>query len=283
MTVTHLPVAAIRSPAAVDADVRHRAHPRQHRDDGRPAAGRRADRVGGQRRGHQRQGAVPILAADVALASRVMKLANSAYFGMRGRVSSLQFAVTVVGFTTVRTMATVALTTWTTSRGCPRTSGVHDEPRAGRLHAGPALRRAPAGRAVHRPARPDGRRAAAPQRPRGLRRDRRRGADLRRPPRRRGAPLRAHQRPPHLGGPGAVGLPARDDAAAQSRSTTTRRWRAGCCARAFEVASRLTTEDYEPVPIVRLTCGHLREDDLVPILDQVRADADELRRAMLGD
>jgi HD-like signal output (HDOD) protein len=51
-----------------------------------------------------------ILAADVALAGRVMKLANSAYFGMGGRVASLQFAVTVVGFTTIRTMATVALT-----------------------------------------------------------------------------------------------------------------------------------------------------------------------------
>ncbi len=51
-----------------------------------------------------------ILSADVALAGRVMKLANSAYFGMRGRVSSLQFAVTVVGFNTVRTVATVALT-----------------------------------------------------------------------------------------------------------------------------------------------------------------------------
>jgi hypothetical protein len=51
---------------------------------------------------------------------------------------------------------------------------------------------------------------------------------------------------------------------------------------AFEVASRLTTEDYEEVPIVRLTCGRLREDDLVPVLDQVRADAAELRRAMLG-
>ena len=50
------------------------------------------------------------LAADVALAGRVMKLANSAYFGMRGRVTSLQFAVTVVGFNTVRTVATVALT-----------------------------------------------------------------------------------------------------------------------------------------------------------------------------
>ena len=51
-----------------------------------------------------------ILGADVALSGRVMKLANSAYFGMRGRVTSLQLAVTVVGFTTVRTMATVALT-----------------------------------------------------------------------------------------------------------------------------------------------------------------------------
>ena len=27
----------------------------------------------------------------------------------------------------------------------------------------------------------------------------------------------------------------------------------------------------------------LREDDVVPVMDQVRADADELRRAMLGD
>jgi len=52
---------------------------------------------------------------------------------------------------------------------------------------------------------------------------------------------------------------------------------------AFEVASRLTTEDYEEVPISRITCGKLVEDDLVPVMDQVRADADELRRAMLGD
>src|SRR3954452_14731071 len=51
-----------------------------------------------------------VLAADFVLAGRVMKLANSAYFGMRGRIASLQLAVTVVGFTTVRTMATVALT-----------------------------------------------------------------------------------------------------------------------------------------------------------------------------
>src|SRR3954469_4710577 len=51
-----------------------------------------------------------ILASDVALTGRVMKLANSAFYGLRGRATSLQFAVTVVGFATVRTMATVALT-----------------------------------------------------------------------------------------------------------------------------------------------------------------------------
>ena len=52
---------------------------------------------------------------------------------------------------------------------------------------------------------------------------------------------------------------------------------------AFEVAARLTVEDYQPVPVDKLTCGQLREDALPPVLEQVRADADELRRAMLAD
>ena len=60
-----------------------------------------------------------LLATDIALAGRVLKLANSATFGMRGRVDSLQFAVTVVGFTTVRTMATVALTDLTDESRLP--------------------------------------------------------------------------------------------------------------------------------------------------------------------
>ncbi|HVK30684.1 MAG TPA: HDOD domain-containing protein [Nocardioides sp.] len=50
-----------------------------------------------------------MLGADVALAAKVMKLANSAYFGLSGKVTSLPFAVTVVGFNTVRSIATVAL------------------------------------------------------------------------------------------------------------------------------------------------------------------------------
>jgi HD-like signal output (HDOD) protein len=45
---------------------------------------------------------------DVKVTSRLMRLANSAYFGRSGRVSSLQEAVTVVGFETVRAM-TVAV------------------------------------------------------------------------------------------------------------------------------------------------------------------------------
>lgn len=47
--------------------------------------------------------------ADVALATKVMRLANSAYFGLSGRVTGLPFAVTVVGFNSVRSLATVAL------------------------------------------------------------------------------------------------------------------------------------------------------------------------------
>ncbi|WP_182378054.1 HDOD domain-containing protein [Nocardioides sp. WS12] len=50
-----------------------------------------------------------ILGADVALAAKVMKLANSAYFGLSGKVTGLPFAVTVVGFNTVRAIATVTL------------------------------------------------------------------------------------------------------------------------------------------------------------------------------
>jgi HD-like signal output (HDOD) protein len=51
-----------------------------------------------------------VLMGDARLAGRVMKLANSAHFGMSGRVTSLQLAIAVVGFTTVRTLATVSIT-----------------------------------------------------------------------------------------------------------------------------------------------------------------------------
>lgn len=46
-----------------------------------------------------------IIAADVALSARLLRMANSAYYGLSGKVSTLQFAVTVLGFSTVRTVA----------------------------------------------------------------------------------------------------------------------------------------------------------------------------------
>ncbi|WP_183095906.1 HDOD domain-containing protein [Nocardioides stalactiti] len=63
------------------------------------------------------------LGADVALAAKVMKLANSAYFGLSGKVTSLQFAVTVVGFNSVRSIATIALANLDDERLLPQGFG----------------------------------------------------------------------------------------------------------------------------------------------------------------
>lgn len=224
-----------------------------------------------------------ILAGDVALAGRVMKLANSAYFGMRGRVSSLQFAVTVVGFTTVRTMATVALANlddesrlpedfWESTTSLALAASTL-APRFGErpqdalclgllAQMGAALlhHNDPGGYAEIIAEEPTftGRRAAEVRRY-GL------------------SSVRLTSVALELWGfPHAMTLPLKqvDDYTSME---------GGLLRGAFEVASRLTTQDYEPVPIVRLTCGQLREDDIVPILDQVRSEAAELRRAMLGD
>jgi hypothetical protein len=51
---------------------------------------------------------------------------------------------------------------------------------------------------------------------------------------------------------------------------------------AFEVAGRLTQDGYERVRVEGISCGQLQEEDVVPILHQVRADAEELRKAILG-
>lgn len=45
---------------------------------------------------------------DAALATRMLRMANSAYYGMSGRVATLPYAVTVIGLQTVRTLAAVA-------------------------------------------------------------------------------------------------------------------------------------------------------------------------------
>jgi HD-like signal output (HDOD) protein len=46
-----------------------------------------------------------VVASDPSLTARVMKMANSAYYGLSGRVGSATFAVTVLGFDTVRAIA----------------------------------------------------------------------------------------------------------------------------------------------------------------------------------
>src|SRR4051794_32375231 len=46
--------------------------------------------------------------ADPALTARILRVANSAYYGLSGRVGTPSFAVTVVGFQTVRSLAAVS-------------------------------------------------------------------------------------------------------------------------------------------------------------------------------
>jgi putative nucleotidyltransferase with HDIG domain len=45
-----------------------------------------------------------VIEQDPGLAGKVLKLVNSAYYGLRGKVSSLKRAVTILGFNTVRTI-----------------------------------------------------------------------------------------------------------------------------------------------------------------------------------
>ncbi len=49
-----------------------------------------------------------VIQVDIALTARVLRLANSAYYGLSGRVGSVAFAITVLGFPTVRALAAAA-------------------------------------------------------------------------------------------------------------------------------------------------------------------------------
>ncbi|WP_336922503.1 HDOD domain-containing protein [Aquipuribacter sp. SD81] len=60
-----------------------------------------------------------VAAADASVTARLMRLANSAYYGLSGRVRTLGFAVTVVGFTTVRTIALSAAAGFDSERAVP--------------------------------------------------------------------------------------------------------------------------------------------------------------------
>ncbi|MCV2487842.1 HDOD domain-containing protein [Geodermatophilus sp. YIM 151500] len=224
-----------------------------------------------------------ILASDVALAGRVMKLANSAYFGMRGRVTSLQFAVTVVGFTTVRTMATVALTDlddesrlpedfWTVTTTLALTASTlatrFGERPADALCLG-LLAQLGAALLHHDDPEGYGELVAAQPTAAG-----RRAAEVRRygisAVRLTAVALETWGFPHSMVAP----MQRMDDPASVE---------GGLLRVCFEAAARLTQPGYEPLPIGPLSCGRLRDEDLPPVLYQVRAEAEELRRAILGD
>ncbi|MEU2350582.1 HDOD domain-containing protein [Modestobacter sp. NPDC049651] len=224
-----------------------------------------------------------ILSADLALAGRVMKLSNSAFYGMRGRVSSLQFAVTVVGFTTVRTMATVALTDlddesrlpgsfWDVSTSLALAASTL-APRFGQrsqdalclgllAQLGVALlfHNDPEGYAQLEAEAPTaaGRRLAEVHRY-GISALRLTAVALE-----------------QWGFPAAMVAPltAFDDL----QSTEGALLRAS-----FEIVHRMTVDGHEDVPMAELTLGRMTDREVLPILEQVRVDAVELRRALLED
>jgi len=223
-----------------------------------------------------------MLGADVALAGRVMKLANSAFYGMRGRVTSLQFAVTVVGFATVRTMATVALT------------DLDDESRlpGDFWQVSTSLALSASALAPRFAERPQDALCL------GLL------AQL-------GVALLHHNDPV-----GYADLWAQERSCAGRRHAEVQRYgisalrltsvaleqwsfpagmvtplkmvddptsfQGALLRSAFELADRLTDADHEEIPIERVSCGQLKQRDVLPVLDQVRVDAEELRRALLG-
>lgn len=220
-----------------------------------------------------------LLAADVALTGRVFKLANSAYYGLSGRVASLQFAVTVVGFSTVRSMASVALTStdhttlpadhWTTSTHLALACSTL-APRMGHRAAdalcvglltqlGAALlhHHDPVGygelTAEHSSA--AARRAAESQRY-GVHAVELTAAAMR-----------------QWGFPSTMVTPLE-----QLQDVTS--VDGGLLRGAFEVTERLTVKDHRPVPIHRLTCDRVREVDVVPVLTQVCTEAADLARAL---
>lgn len=224
-----------------------------------------------------------ILGADVALTGRVMKLANSAYFGMRARVGSLQLAVTVVGFTTVRTMATVALTDladetrlpedfWTVSTRLAA-AATQLAPRFGERPAdamclgvlaqlGSALlfhndRETYAQLLASEPSFAGRRRLEAARY--GMS-----SVQL------TALALEAWSFPDSL----ILPMQRLDDRSSVSGSLLR-----GC----YEVVSRLTDPDHRPVAIGLLTRGKVREEDLPEILYEVRNQAEDLQRLLLGE
>jgi HD-like signal output (HDOD) protein len=224
-----------------------------------------------------------ILAADMALSGRIMKLANSAYYGMRGRVSSLQLALTVVGFTTVRTLATVAMTDLTDESQLPEDFWVVSTRLAlASSHLGPkfGLRAAdalclglltPLGAALLYQHDRDGYEE--------LRRSEPTFAGRRRAERARYGMTMVELTAVALE---TWGFP--DSFLGPLKNLDDRTSPAGGLLRgAYEVVARLTVDGHPPAPIGPLTTGRVRDADLPAVLYAVRNEAEDLHQILLGD
>ena len=224
-----------------------------------------------------------VLAGDVALAGRVMKLANSAYYGMRGRVTSLQMAVTVVGFTTVRTMATVALTRLEDESGLPEDFWpISTSLAVAASRLGPSFGERP-GEAMCLGVLAQLGSALLYQHDGGdyaeLLQTEASFAARRREELRRYGVTSVGLTAMALetwGFPGSLVVPAQriDDRTSLA---------GGLLRASYEVVSRLTIPGHRPVPIGPLSRGAVRDQDLPGILHDVHNQAGELRRLLISD
>jgi HD-like signal output (HDOD) protein len=224
-----------------------------------------------------------VLMGDARLAGRVMKLANSAHYGMGGRVSSLQFAITVVGFSTVRTLATMSLTESTedtdlpddfwdlgtgvalaASRLAPRFReyqpdalclGLLSQVGAALLH-----HHDPAGYRVLLDEHPDfTRRRGAEKRRYGISSIQLSAAALTR-----------------WNFPDAMVLPLER---VEDRTSP----RGALVRTAYEVVGRLTLPDRHPVPVVSISCGMVTEADLPVVLYDIGVELTSMRGMFTAD
>lgn len=224
-----------------------------------------------------------LLAADMALSGRVLKLANSAFYGMRGRVSSLQLAVTVVGFTTVRGMATVALTDLADETQLPEDFWALSTRLAlACSHLGPKFGERPGDALCLGLLTPLGSALLYQHDPDGY------GQLLATEPtftgRRRAERARYGMTMVELTGVALHTWGFPDAFLAPLQNLDNRTSPAGGLLRgAYEVVARLTVADHPPAPIGPLTAGRVRDTDLPPVLYAVRNEAEDLRRVLLGD
>ncbi|WP_235495156.1 HDOD domain-containing protein [Geodermatophilus sp. Leaf369] len=223
-----------------------------------------------------------LLSADPALSGRVLKLANSAYYGMRGRVSSLQFGITVVGFAVVRSMATVALTGTEESAELPEdfwTVSTHLALAASAL--APRMGRRPADALCVGLLAQLGVALLSHHDPVGY------------------AEVRASGTTPAARRPAEVARYGVDTL--ELTAVAMHRWgfpdaladpllelddptsaAGGLLRGALELTSRLTVPGHSRERIEGLTCRRVTETDLPPLLAEVRTGAAELRRALVG-